>query len=99
MSATVTAGDWREQYELVRREALAADPFGPRGHGLALLLTRGVAAWLEAVRALGGSARPPSAPAPRPPSDRLPWRADDRADLTRRVASLVLTCAQEVARP
>ena len=97
MNASANAGYVREQYELVRREALAADPLGPRGHGLALLMTRGVPAWLDAVQGLSSRAGPADAAASAQ-IDRLPWRADDRADLTRILASLVVTCAQwEVA--
>jgi hypothetical protein len=31
-----------DQYEAMRREALGGDPFGCRGHGLALFLSRGM---------------------------------------------------------
>ncbi len=41
-----------EQYEALRREALEVAPFGSRGHGLALLLARGLPAWLTALTAL-----------------------------------------------
>ena len=56
MSPPANAGHLREQYELLRREAIVNDPFGPRGHGLALLMTRGLAAWLDVVQRL--SSRP-----------------------------------------
>jgi len=99
MSASANVEYLREQYERVRREALAADPFGPRGHGLALLMTRGLAAWVDAVQRLSVRAVGTVEPAPTQ-TDRRPWRPDDRADLTRILASLVVTCAQsEVARP
>ncbi len=44
--------DWTQEYEDVRREALHAGTTGPRGHGLALFLSRGMRAWLEALTAL-----------------------------------------------
>jgi hypothetical protein len=42
----------REQYEALRREALAVSPEAPRGHGLMLFLTRGMVAWIEALSTL-----------------------------------------------
>jgi hypothetical protein len=41
-----------EQYEALRREAIETTPGGPRGHGLALVLTRGLPGWLAALTAL-----------------------------------------------
>jgi hypothetical protein len=38
--------DWKQEYENLRREALQAD--SRRGHGLALFLSHGMMAWLEA---------------------------------------------------
>jgi hypothetical protein len=48
------AGYLQEQYELLRREAVELSPYTQRGHGLLLLLTRGMAAWVEAVSCLSG---------------------------------------------
>ena len=42
--------DWRQEYEILRQEAL--DVNTRRGHGLALFLSRGMMAWLEALAAL-----------------------------------------------
>jgi hypothetical protein len=42
--------DWKREYEDLRREALHAG--SRRGHGLALFLSRGMKAWLEALTAL-----------------------------------------------
>ena len=42
-----------EQYEALRKEALEADPLGRRGHGLTLLLSRGMIAWMAALKTLG----------------------------------------------
>lgn len=82
-----------EQYEAVRREALEVAPFGPRGHGLALLLARGLPAWLTALATLVPS-RPrrsvDAAGAERSP--RLLPAA--RVELTTVLAGLVLACAQ-----
>jgi len=42
--------DWEQEYENLRLEALQASAH--RGHGLALFLSRGMMAWLEALTAL-----------------------------------------------
>lgn len=80
-----------EHYEALRREALAVAPFGPRGQGLALFLTRGMSAWLAALTALTPSPRrPDDAPAAPRPQFLPPLRAD----LTTVLAGMVLACAQ-----
>jgi len=85
-----------EQYEALRREALAPACVGARGHGLALFLARGMTAWLAALRCLAPPGPPqralePVAPGPRP----LPAV---RAELTRLLAGMVLACTREPAR-
>jgi hypothetical protein len=77
----------------LRREALESAPDGPRGHGLALVLTRGLPAWLAALTALA-PAEPAARggdPASRDPGPTLPPSA--RAELTRVLAGMVLACA------
>ena len=99
MSAPVDADYVREQYERVRREATTTDRPGPRGHGLALLMTRGLSSWLEALPTLAPPPRGGRGPIDAlTSSDRVAWRADDRAQLTHVLASLVRTCLQEVVR-
>jgi hypothetical protein len=77
--------DWKQEYEHLRREALQA---GSRcGHGLALFLSRGMMAWLEALTAL----RPrPVSEDPSPGSVDLPSVL--RPDLTTLLANMVLSC-------
>lgn len=88
----------RDQYEAIRREALDADPLGPRGHGLTLLLSRGMPAWLAALSILDRhylcdhsaeevqlTGRPELAPAV-------------RSELTLVWAGMVFACSQETAR-
>jgi hypothetical protein len=81
------------QYEALRREALEVAPFGPRGHGLVLLLTRGVPAWLTALTALGPAR--PGRPLEEPPAGPRPWLPPSaRAELTTVLAGMVLACTQ-----
>ena len=42
-----------EQYETLRQDALGINDWNTRGQGLSLFLTRGMAAWFEALRSLG----------------------------------------------
>jgi hypothetical protein len=80
-----------DQYEALRREALESAPFGPRGQGLALFLSRGLPAWLAALTALA----PPGGPTPVAEARHeggpglLPTA---RAELTAVLASMVLAC-------
>ena len=87
-----------EQYEALRREALEVAPFGPRGHGLALLLTRGLPAWLTALTALVPSW--PRRPMDEPRAERSPRLLPAaRAELTTVLAGLVLACAEPTGGP
>ncbi len=82
-----------EQYQALRREALENASWGPRGHGLSLFLTRGMAAWLRAL----------SLPAPRPvvlpsadvPSEFPALPSGVRSDLTRVLAQMVMAVGWE----
>jgi hypothetical protein len=94
MHAGADAQSVIDQYEALRREALEVAPFGPRGQGLALLLTRGVPAWLTALAAV--VPLPPArglADRPREHPPRLPAAA--RAELTTVLAGMVLACTAE----
>jgi hypothetical protein len=87
-----------DQYEALRREALEVAPFGPRGHGLALFLARGLPAWLTALTALAPS------PLPRVVDEQRPLlaprlRPDTRGALTMVLAGMVLVCAQPQEDP
>ena len=80
-----------EQYEILRKEALELDQTGRRGHGLALFLSRGMIAWMLALRALvpmtvseEGAVRYPDLP------------SGVRSDLTLVLADMVLSCSQGV---
>ncbi len=82
----------------MRHEAATRVACGPHGHGMVLLMTRGMPAWLDAVTAL----RPAPGRAARGPRSVLEGTRVDlappvRSELTRLLASLVLTCAQEGA--
>lgn len=77
--------DWEGEYENLRLEALAGS--SRRGHGLALFMSRGMMAWLEALTALG----------PRPPQQNTSPESSDfmpvlRPDLATLLANMVLNC-------
>jgi hypothetical protein len=89
--------DVLEQYEALRREALEVAPFGPRGHGLALLLARGLPAWLTALTAFVPPR--PRRPVDAPQAERLPQLLPAaRVELTTVLAGLVLACAEPSGR-
>ncbi len=86
-----------DQYEALRREALEVAPFGPRGHGLALLVARGLPAWLTALTALVPSR--PRRPVEAPPAEGSPRLLPAaRVELTTVLAGLVLACAEPAGR-
>jgi hypothetical protein len=83
-----------EQYEALRREATATPPGGPRGHGLALFLSRGLPGWLAALAALTPGPRSPRpGPAADAPSLRGTLGIAARTELTTVLASMVVACA------
>ncbi len=82
--------DWKQEYENLRQEALQAG--SRRGHGLALFLSRGMMAWLEALTAL--RPRPVAHPALQEAID-LPSVL--RPDLTTLLANMVLSCMRREA--
>jgi hypothetical protein len=79
-----------DQYEALRREALALSPEGRRGHGLALFVTRGMVAWISALSALSCRQRPTG--------DEQPAAAVAvRPEVTTVLANMVLGCLEERA--
>lgn len=76
--------DWKQEYENLRQEALQTS--FRRGHGLALFLSRGMMAWLEALTALR---RPVPQGAPQESCD---FPSILRPDLTTLLADMVLSC-------
>ena len=79
----------REQYELLRREAVELSPYVQRGHGLLLFLTRGMVAWIEAVSCLSGRRAAPSEVT----TSTLHFSL--RPEITTVLANMVLICMQE----
>ncbi len=73
----------REQYELLRRNAI-------QGHGLHLFLTSGMLAWTEAVSCLSGRQTTMNEPSSSSPS------FSSRPEVTTVLANMVLGCMQEV---
>jgi len=88
-----------DQYEALRREALERALVGPRGHGLALFLSRGLPAWLAALTALappGGATRPLIEPRCEGGPGLL---STARAELTTVLAGMVLACTHPTEGP
>jgi hypothetical protein len=79
----------REQYELLRREAVELFPYAQRGHGLLLFLTRGMVAWIEAVSCLSGR----RAASVEVTTSTLPFSL--RPEITTVLANMILVCMQE----
>lgn len=84
-----------EQYEALRKEALEVDPLGRRGHGLSLFLSRGMIAWMAALKTLG--TRSVVAPEGRSVQYR-DLQPTVRYDLTLVLADMVLACSEEAGR-
>lgn len=82
--------DWKQEYENLRREALQIG--SRRGHGLALFLSHGMMAWLEALTAL--RSHPVSQSTPQESFD-LPSVL--RPDLTTLLTNMVLSCMRRGA--
>lgn len=81
-----------EQYESLRREALEAAPFGPRGQGLVLFLSRGMADWVAALTALALPTVPARLAVESLQDDGRHVRPAARAELTTVLAGMVLAC-------
>ena len=79
----------REQYELLRREAVEVSLHDQRGHGLLLFLTRGMVAWIEAVSCLSGRRAAPAEVT----TSALHFAL--RPEITTVLANMVLVCMQE----
>ena len=81
-------------YEALRHHAMQRDGLVAR-HGLAVLLRRGVAAWMAAWSVV------PAAPVLRSPPDErqdpCPWPDSTNAELVRLLATMALGHMQEVA--
>lgn len=52
MMETATSEQWTQAYEALRAQAAGSIGLGRRGHGLSLFLTRGMGAWLAALKVL-----------------------------------------------
>ncbi|MDA2927551.1 hypothetical protein MYX78_10040 [Acidobacteria bacterium AH-259-G07] len=88
---------FQEQYEALRGEALDAHRARERGHGLALFLARGMAAWLVALSALSPRTQSLSRELERGTSNRHPDLPQAvRSNLTLVLAGMVLACSEEL---
>lgn len=81
------------RYEVLRTQAMARPAMAPR-HGLAVLLRRGVAAWMDAWSALPAPAERPRREEYQQQSSPLPDNAS--AEVVRVLASMALGHIEEV---
>ena len=84
------------QYEVVRHDAATQAAFSRRGYGMALLMSRGMPAWLDAMSTI--SLPPVHSWSPAGNGD-LELATPIRSELARVLASLVLRCVSEGASP
>ena len=77
----------RRQYEVARQDAATDVAFSRRGYGVALLMSRGMPAWLKAVATL---CLPPVEPASAATCGDLDLAPPVRSEMARVLASLVL---------
>lgn len=81
-----------QEYEALRREAVEDPGASLRGHGLTLLLTRGMPAWLAALSVFAFG----TVPSPPPSSEGVASRPlPQRGALVRTMAEMVLACIKE----
>ena len=85
----------RRQYEVVRQDAATDVAFSGRGYGVALLMSRGMPAWLKAVATLCL----PRAESPPAASGDLDLAPPVRSEMARVLASLVLGRIAEGVSP
>ena len=85
----------RRQYEVVRHDAATDVAFARQGYGVALLMSRGMPAWLKAVSTL---CLPSVGPAPAG-SGNTKLAPPVRSEMARVLASLVLARVAEGAFP
>jgi hypothetical protein len=82
-----------DQYEALRKEAIGTGPIFRNTYGLALFLSRGMAAWLMASAQLIPQT---TAMASTQESSPVTVSAADQTDLTLLLADMVLACQQEI---
>ena len=85
----------RRQYEVVRQDAATQVAFARQGYGVALLMSRGMPAWLKTVSTL---CLPSVGPAPAG-SGNTKLAPPVRSEMARVLASLVLARVAEGAFP
>ncbi len=88
---------FQQQYEALRQEALSCRAGLERGHGLALFLAQGMAAWMAALSTL----LPPQVASCSQVSPSTSGRCPElalgiRSDLRTILAGMVLACSQEL---
>jgi hypothetical protein len=86
--ATLDAAYLADQYEALRREALALSPEARRGRGLALFQTHGMVRWIDAISTLSCRQTRSTAELATVPDAGCP-------EIATVLANMVLVCMQE----
>ena len=94
-ASSVDVEQVRRQYEVARQDAATDVAFSRRGYGVALLMSRGMPAWLKVVATLC------LPPVERPPAESggLDLAPPVRSEMARVLASLVLSRIAEGVSP
>ena len=85
----------RRQYEVVRQDTATQVAFSRQGYGVALLMSRGMPAWLKAISTISL----PSVGSPPAGSGDIELAPPVRSEMARVLASLVLSRVAEGASP
>jgi len=85
-------GYYEQHYERLRQEALSPCRGLERGHSLALFLSRGMIAWMQALRTLQPPQPSSEKAVPGPLSGTVKLSKPVRSELTAVLAGMVLAC-------
>lgn len=99
-ASSVDVEQVRRQYEVARQDAATDVAFSRQGYGVALLMSRGMPAWLKAVATLClPPVERPAAERPAAESGDIDLGPPVRSEMARVLASLVLSRIAEGVSP
>ena len=98
MTADRTPLPCEQHYEALRRQALGRCDMESCGHGLALFLSRGMAAWMKALAVLDRTGDDRSRSDPVCVASQARFSGGLPQELTRILAGMILACHEERSR-